>query len=117
MLLPPVAGIASASLSSAVSQPSGPADAALPEGVEIVRVETAAEMLAAVEAALPSDAAVFAAAVADWRVAEERSTKMKKDGAQGLSLELTANEGMADVADDARGRLERALAVVADATP
>ena len=43
-----------------------------PEGVEVVRVETAQEMLVAVQGALPADAAVFAAAVADWRVAQPR---------------------------------------------
>ena len=45
-----------------------------------MRVETAAEMLAAVQAALPADAAVFAAAVADWRVANASDHKLKKDG-------------------------------------
>jgi len=45
-----------------------------------VRVETALEMLAAVEAALPVDAAVFAAAVADWRAADAAAQKLKKDG-------------------------------------
>ncbi|RKT32680.1 phosphopantothenoylcysteine decarboxylase/phosphopantothenate--cysteine ligase [Roseovarius halotolerans] len=57
---------------------TGPADAAPPEDVEVKRVETAQEMLAAVEAALPVDAAVFAAAVADWRVASASDSKMKK---------------------------------------
>ena len=47
---------------------TGPAEARRPAGCTVVEVETAAGMLAAVEAALPADAAVFAAAVADWRV-------------------------------------------------
>ncbi|RBO52090.1 bifunctional phosphopantothenoylcysteine decarboxylase/phosphopantothenate--cysteine ligase CoaBC [Rhodovulum sp. BSW8] len=59
---------------------TGPAAVPPPEGVEIVRVETAREMLAAVEAALPADAAVCAAAVADWHVANAADRKMKKDG-------------------------------------
>ena len=59
---------------------SGPASVPPPQGVRLVAVETAAEMLAAVKVALPADAAVFAAAVADWRVANASSSKMKKDG-------------------------------------
>ncbi|HUF55586.1 MAG TPA: bifunctional phosphopantothenoylcysteine decarboxylase/phosphopantothenate--cysteine ligase CoaBC [Thermohalobaculum sp.] len=68
---------------------SGPATAPPPDGVELRRVETAREMLGAVQAALPADAAVFAAAVADWRVEGERRSKIKKDGsgtAPGLRL-------------------------------
>lgn len=57
---------------------TGPAETPPPEGVEVVRVQTAAEMHAAVHAALPADAAVFAAAVADWRVGTEHTQKLKK---------------------------------------
>jgi phosphopantothenoylcysteine decarboxylase/phosphopantothenate--cysteine ligase len=57
---------------------SGPVDLAALEGVEIHRVESAREMLSAVEAALPADVAIFAAAVADWRVAEAGQQKIKK---------------------------------------
>ncbi|MGD9863175.1 MAG: bifunctional phosphopantothenoylcysteine decarboxylase/phosphopantothenate--cysteine ligase CoaBC [Pseudodonghicola sp.] len=57
---------------------TGPADVPPPEGVEVVAVETAQQMLAAVEAALPADAGVFVAAVADWRVAHESDKKLKK---------------------------------------
>lgn len=59
---------------------TGPAEAPRPMGCEIVEVETAREMLRAVEAALPAEAAVFAAAVADWHVAGAGGSKMKKDG-------------------------------------
>ena len=61
---------------------TGPASVAPPEGVEVVPVESARDMLAAVEAALPVDAAIFAAAVADWRVtsASDRKLKKSKDG-------------------------------------
>jgi phosphopantothenoylcysteine decarboxylase / phosphopantothenate---cysteine ligase len=52
-----------------------------PDGVHVVRVQTAAQMLAAVQAARPADAAVFAAAVADWRVANAGHSKIKKDAA------------------------------------
>ncbi|MGB0658732.1 MAG: bifunctional phosphopantothenoylcysteine decarboxylase/phosphopantothenate--cysteine ligase CoaBC [Mangrovicoccus sp.] len=65
---------------------SGPATAPLPEGAQIIQVETAAEMLAAVKAALPVDAAVFAAAVADWRMAETQGQKIKKQGDGSLPV-------------------------------
>jgi len=58
---------------------TGPASVAPPSGVSVQQVETAAQMLVAVQAALPADAAVFAAAVADWRVANAAASKMKKD--------------------------------------
>ena len=57
---------------------TGPAEVPPPTGVEVVRVESAAEMATAVEAALPADAGVFAAAVADWRVASASDRKLKK---------------------------------------
>jgi len=57
---------------------AGPVGLADPAGVTVIRVETAREMLAAVEGALPCDVAVMAAAVADWRVASEASEKIKK---------------------------------------
>jgi phosphopantothenoylcysteine decarboxylase/phosphopantothenate--cysteine ligase len=61
---------------------SGPVTLPDPPGVKTVKVTTAREMLAAVEAALPVDVAVFAAAVADWRTAEETKQKIKKSSAQ-----------------------------------
>ncbi len=73
-------GRALAGLGARVTFVTGPASVPPPAGVHVVRVETAAEMLAAVEAALPADAAVFAAAVADWRVANAAGSKLKKDG-------------------------------------
>ena len=57
---------------------TGPADVAPPEGVTVVKVDAARDMLAAVEAALPVDAAVMAAAVADWRVKSASGSKIKK---------------------------------------
>lgn len=67
---------------------TGPADVPPPGGVEVVRVQTAREMQAAVEAALPADAAIFAAAVADWRVdgASSRKLKKSKDGLPRLEF-------------------------------
>jgi len=67
-------------LGARVTFVTGPASVPPPTGVEVVRVETAREMMAAVQAALPADAAVMAAAVADWRVANAGVQKMKKDG-------------------------------------
>ncbi len=61
---------------------TGPADVPPPSGVQVVRVQTALQMQEAVNAALPVDAGVFAAAVADWRVttASDRKLKKSKDG-------------------------------------
>lgn len=61
---------------------SGPAEVPPPDGAEIIQVQTAEEMRDAVQAALPVDVAVFAAAVADWRVAgaSDRKLKKSKDG-------------------------------------
>jgi phosphopantothenoylcysteine decarboxylase/phosphopantothenate--cysteine ligase len=69
---------------------SGPVALPAPAGVDVVRVETGAEMLAAVGAALPADIAVFAAAVGDWRVAAPAGQKIKKSGAAPV-LELAEN--------------------------
>ncbi len=67
---------------------SGPVTLPDPADVAVVRVETAADMLAAVEAALPADVFVAAAAVADWRVAVQAGHKLKKgqDGPPSLAL-------------------------------
>lgn len=78
-------------LGARVSFVTGPAEASMPEGVEIIRVETASEMLAAVQNALPADAAVFAAAVADWRVSSASGSKIKKDNGKLPTLAFTEN--------------------------
>jgi phosphopantothenoylcysteine decarboxylase/phosphopantothenate--cysteine ligase len=70
---------------------SGPTQEPPPPGVELVPVETAAEMLAACEAALPVDVAVMAAAVADWRVEATARHKLKKDGGGPPVLRLAEN--------------------------
>ncbi len=71
---------------------SGPVDLPDPDNVEIVRVESASEMLSAVENRLPADIAIMAAAVADWRVASEGAQKIKKDGSgKPPTLELVEN--------------------------
>jgi phosphopantothenoylcysteine decarboxylase/phosphopantothenate--cysteine ligase len=71
---------------------SGPVALPAPRGVTTRHVETAREMLAAVQAALPADIGVFAAAVADWRTAEPHGAKLKKAGSGAApALSLTEN--------------------------
>jgi phosphopantothenoylcysteine decarboxylase/phosphopantothenate--cysteine ligase len=78
-------------LGAKVSLVSGPVAIPDPLGVNTVQVETAAEMLAAVEAALPADIAVCAAAVADWRAQAQAPHKIKKTGDAPPALRLTEN--------------------------
>jgi phosphopantothenoylcysteine decarboxylase / phosphopantothenate---cysteine ligase len=70
---------------------SGPTQEPAPADVRLVPVETAAQMLAACEEALPVDVAVMAAAVADWRVARVAAHKLKKDGKGPPTLVLAEN--------------------------
>src|SRR5215470_584736 len=69
---------AAAAAGAEVTLVSGPVNIPDPPGARIVKVETARAMFEAVEAALPADCAVFAAAVADWRVAAPGHEKIKK---------------------------------------
>ncbi|SPH27414.1 Coenzyme A biosynthesis bifunctional protein CoaBC [Ascidiaceihabitans donghaensis] len=75
-------------LGAEVTFVTGPADVAPPENVKVVPVQTAQQMLEAVQTALPADAAIFAAAVADWHVqgASDRKLKKSKDGLPTLSF-------------------------------
>ena len=70
---------------------SGPTTLPDPAAVTTVRVNSAREMLAACEAALPADVAVCVAAVADWRVADDASQKIKKNGGAPPVLNLVEN--------------------------
>ena len=70
---------------------SGPVELSEPPGVAVKHVESAREMLHRVEAALPADIAIFAAAVADWRVAQEGEQKLKKTSAGVPPLQLVEN--------------------------
>jgi phosphopantothenoylcysteine decarboxylase/phosphopantothenate--cysteine ligase len=72
-----------AALGADVRLVSGPVTIPDPAGVAVTRVETAREMLAAVEGLLPSDAAIMVAAVADWRTAMEADQKIKKEPGKG----------------------------------
>jgi phosphopantothenoylcysteine decarboxylase/phosphopantothenate--cysteine ligase len=84
---------------------SGPADAARPTGVQLVEVQTAAEMLEAVQGALPVDAAIFCAAVADWRVASASGSKIKKTKGGLPTLEFAENPDiLATVSQMGEGR-------------
>jgi len=70
---------------------AGPVGLGDPPGVTVVRVETAAEMLAACEAHLPADAAICVAAVADWRPAAAAATKIKKGKSGPPTIALEEN--------------------------
>ena len=70
---------------------TGPADVPPPAGVSVVSVQTAQQMKDAVAAALPADAAIFAAAVADWRVASASDRKLKKSKDGLPTLEFAEN--------------------------
>ena len=96
---------ACAALGADVTLVSGPVTIPDPPGVRTLHVETARAMLAAVEAALPVDAAVFCAAVADWRVDREGQEKLKKDGSGPPSFAMVENPDiLATVARLTQGR-------------
>ena len=81
-----------AELGARVTLVSGPVAIDDPAGVTVKRVESAAQMLDACQSALPADIAVFAAAVADWRVANAAEGKIKKQpGVAAPLLELVPN--------------------------
>jgi phosphopantothenoylcysteine decarboxylase/phosphopantothenate--cysteine ligase len=82
---------AAAALGAEVTLISGPVTLPDPEGVRVVKVETAHEMLAATLTALPADIAICAAAVADWRAAEEATHKLKKQNQIEAELKLALN--------------------------
>ncbi|MDP3299267.1 MAG: bifunctional phosphopantothenoylcysteine decarboxylase/phosphopantothenate--cysteine ligase CoaBC, partial [Phenylobacterium sp.] len=80
-----------AALGCEVTLVSGPTALSAPAGVKRVQVETARQMLAACQAALPADLAVCVAAVADWRPADEGAVKIKKTGEAPPALQLVEN--------------------------
>lgn len=83
---------AAAEAGGRVTLVAGPVDQPTPRGVTRIDVQTAREMLAAVESALPADAAIMVAAVADWRVEHAAGQKLKKDGSGAPApLPLTEN--------------------------
>ena len=82
---------AAANAGADVTLVTGPVSLADPPGVTVIKIESAGEMLAEVERALPADIAVFAAAVADWRVAEPGAQKLKKGTSGTPKLALIEN--------------------------
>jgi phosphopantothenoylcysteine decarboxylase / phosphopantothenate---cysteine ligase len=96
---------AAAAAGADVTLITGPVNLPDPLGVNTVRVETAKDMFAAVRAALPADVAVFAAAVADWRVDQPNANKIKKQAGGTPVLGLIENPDiLASVAHDANIR-------------
>ena len=84
---------------------SGPVALPDPPGVNTIKVETAQEMLAAVNQSIPVDVGIFAAAVADWRVEKAGANKMKKQSGRPPKLALSENPDiLATVAHRTRGR-------------
>ena len=98
-------------LGARVTFVTGPASVLPPDGVAVVRVETAVQMQAAVQAALPADAAVMTAAVADWRVSNASGAKIKKDKAGNLPV-LTFAENPDILAQLAQMKVGRPCLVV-----
>lgn len=99
---------AAAAMGARVTLVSGPTGLPAPAGAQRIDIETAAQMLCAVEAALPADAAIFAAAVADWRVAGAARMKLKKSD-EAPKLVLTENP---DILRTIAARADRPALVV-----
>jgi phosphopantothenoylcysteine decarboxylase/phosphopantothenate--cysteine ligase len=94
---------------------SGPVDLDNPPGTAVVKVETAQDMLAAVERALPVDAAIFAAAVADWRVEHSSGSKIKKQQGRPGALALVENpDVLATIARRKSGRPQVVIGFAAE---
>lgn len=95
---------------------TGPATVPPPQGVRVLRVETASQMADAVKGALPADAAIFAAAVADWRVENASATKLKKDqSGKAPALSFAENPDiLATVSRMSEGRPELVVGFAAE---
>ena len=89
---------------------SGPVALVKPDGVRVVSVETAREMLAAVQSALPADVFIGAAAVADWRVEAAETQKLKKTAHGSPTLSLVENPDILAAVANA-GKLRPAVVV------
>jgi len=83
--------MACAALGARVTLVSGPTALPDPDGMSVVRIETALDMLTAVETALPADVFIAVAAVADWRPAAPSDTKIKADKSSVSTLQLVEN--------------------------
>src|SRR5262249_15609974 len=102
---------AAAAAGADVTLVSGPVNLSDPPGVKVIKVETAREMLQAVERALPADVAIFAAAVADWRVANAGEQKLKKQAGKRMP-ELSLVENPDILATIARRKTQRPKLVI-----
>lgn len=93
-------------LGARVSFVTGPADHAAPLGADLIPVESARQMRDAVTKALPADAAIFCAAVADWGVDQAAPEKIKKDGQSSApKIDLVANPDiLAEIAQLPKGK-------------
>lgn len=92
-------------LGASVTFVTGPADIPPPAGVKVVRVQSAQQMLEATQAALPAEVAIFAAAVADWRVTSASGSKIKKVDGALPTLSLAENPDiLATVSQLSNGR-------------
>ncbi len=92
-------------LGASVTFVTGPADIPPPAGVKVVRVQSAQQMLEATHAALPAEVAIFAAAVADWRVTSASGSKIKKIDGALPTLSLAENPDiLATVSQLSNGR-------------
>jgi phosphopantothenoylcysteine decarboxylase / phosphopantothenate---cysteine ligase len=106
---------AAAAAGARVTLIAGPVALADPGGMTVVKVESARDMLAAVERALPADIAIFAAAVADWRVIEENGQKLKKDEGGVPKLVLVENPDiLASVAQRTKDRPQLVIGFAAE---
>jgi phosphopantothenoylcysteine decarboxylase/phosphopantothenate--cysteine ligase len=103
--------VAAAATGADVVLISGPVNLPDPPNVNVVHVETAREMLNAAERALPVDVAIFAAAVADWRVADAGKQKIKKKAGQSApDFPLTENPDI--LATIAQRKIQRPKLVI-----
>jgi phosphopantothenoylcysteine decarboxylase / phosphopantothenate---cysteine ligase len=102
---------ASAAAGADVTLVSGPVNLPDPAGVEVIKVETARDMLKSVEHALPVDVAIFAAAVADWRVANAGEHKLKKEAGK-TTPELSLVENPDILATIAKRKTQRPKLVI-----
>lgn len=94
---------------------SGPVNLPDPPSITVVKVETARQMLDAVEKALPADVAIFAAAVADWRTERPSESKIKKQQGRTPTLELIENPDiLSTIAHRKSGRPELVIGFAAE---
>lgn len=105
---------ACAELGADVTLVSGPVSIAPPARVNLLKVETARDMLAACEKALPADVFIAVAAVADWRPNDSPKNKIKKDGKAVPPLALTENPDILQTIAHAKNRPELVIGFAAE---